>query len=75
MKEVIINIPDGYVPLIPSEYEKVAVSEIFDINVLFWKEIFSDANIKKTIEYAELRYKNSIHIPLKVQVILCDTLQ
>lgn len=75
MKEVMINIPDGYVSLIPSEYETANDSDFFDINALFWKEIFSDTNIKKTIEYAELCYKNSEHIPLKIQVILCDTLR
>ena len=75
MKEVMINIPDGYVHLIPNEYEKTSISECFDINELFWKEIFSDTSIKKTIKYAEICYKHSRHIPLKLQVILGDTSQ
>lgn len=75
MNEVTINAPNGYVSLIPNEYDKSNSSECFDINALFWEEIFSDANIKKTIELAEIRYKHSEHIPLKIQVILNDSFQ
>lgn len=75
MNEVMINIPDGYVSLIPNEFENTIHSEYLDINALFWKEIFSDKNIKRTIECAELRYKHSDFIPLKIQVVLSNTNQ
>lgn len=75
VNEVMINAPDGYTCLIPNEFENTFHSEYWDINVLFWKEIFSVKNIKKTIECAEIRYKHSDFVPLKIQVILSDTKQ
>ena len=76
MKEVIINTPSGYTSLISSEYETIDntnISNYLDINELFWKDIFSDISINKTLKYAEKYYKKSESLSLKMQVILNNT--
>lgn len=74
MKELTINTPSSYVALMQGdfEYNSSESSKYIDANNIFWQEIFSENNISKTLEYAQMRYQYSSNIPIKIQVILAS---